>query len=65
MAQIDIRYNGRDYTIPFSDENREELRSLGELLSEGRSEVLNLDAAGHFIQFAVGPGIPIAVSYVD
>ena len=65
VAQIDIDYAGRSYTVPSTKENRDVLKELGVYAAEGRIEVLTLDGDGFALSLIVGPTIPIAVSYID
>jgi hypothetical protein len=65
MAQIDIDYAGRSYTVPSTKETREVLEELGVYAAQGRIEVLTLDGDGFALSLVVGPTIPIAVSYID
>jgi hypothetical protein len=43
MAQIDIDYAGRSYTVPSTKENQNVLKELGVYAAQGRIEVLTLD----------------------
>jgi hypothetical protein len=66
MAQIDIDYAGRSYTVPSTKENQNVLKELGVYAAQGgRIEVLTLDGDGFAVSLVVGPTIPIAVSYID
>jgi len=65
MAQIDIDYAGRSYTVPSTKETRDVLEELGVYAAQGRIEVLTLDGDGFALSLVVGPTIPIAVSYID
>jgi hypothetical protein len=64
MAQIDIDYAGRSYTVPSTKENHDVLKELV-YAAQGRIEVLTLDGDGFAVSLVVGPTIPIAVSYID
>jgi hypothetical protein len=46
MAQIDIDYAGRSYTVPSTKENHDVLKELGVYAAQGRIEVLTLDGDG-------------------
>ena len=63
MAQIDIDYAGRSYTVPSTKEDRDVLKELGVYAAQGRIEVLTLDGDGFALSLVVGPTISIAVSY--
>ena len=65
MAQIDIDYAGRSYTVPSTKENYDVLKELGVYAAQGRIEVLTLDGDGFAVSLVVGSTIPIAVSYID
>ena len=65
MAQIDIDYAGRSYTVHSTKENQNVLKELGVSAAQGRIEVLTLDGDGFAVSLVVGPTIPIAVSYID
>ena len=65
MAQIDIDYAGRSYTVLSTKENQNVLKELGVYAAQGRIEVLTLDGDGFAVSLVVGPTIPIAVSYID
>ena len=65
MAQIDIDYAGRSYTVLSTKENQNVLKELGVYAAQGRIEVLTLDGDGFAVSLVVGPTIQIAVSYID
>ena len=64
--RIRVRYDGDSYEVGDTPENREALREVGEVVSEGRSENLVLELAdGGSLIVVMGPAIPLAVSYLD
>ena len=46
MAQIDIDYAGRSYTVPSTKENQNVLKELGVYAAQGRIEELTFDGDG-------------------
>ncbi|KMO82295.1 hypothetical protein [Mycolicibacterium chlorophenolicum] len=64
--RIKVEYGTSTYDIGDTPDNRDALKEVGELVSEGRSENLILELAdGGTVIFVVGPAIPLAVSYLD
>jgi hypothetical protein len=55
MAQIDIDYAGRSYTVRSTKENQDVLKELGVYAAQGRIEVLTLDGDGFAVSLVVGP----------
>ena len=65
MAQIDIEYGGRTYTVPWTDDNVERLKGFAQHVRDGRAEVFTVLGDGFALTIVVGPTIPVAISYVD
>jgi hypothetical protein len=65
MAQIDIEYAGRTYTVPWTDDNVERLKGFAQHVRDGRAEVFTVLGDGFALTIVVGPTIPVAISYVD
>lgn len=64
--RIKVQYGTATYDIGDTSDNRDALREVGALVSQGRSENLILELVdGGTLIVMVGPGIPIAVSYTD
>ena len=65
MAQIDIEYAGRTYTVPWTDDNVERLKGIAQHVRDGRAEVFTVLGDGFALTIVVGPTIPVAITYVD
>lgn len=65
MAQIDIEYAGRTYTVPWTDDNVERLKGIAQHVRDGRAEVFTVLGDGFALTIVVGPTIPLAITYVD
>ena len=65
MAQIDIEYAGRTYTVPWTDDNVERLKGVAQHVRDGRAEVFTVLGDGFALTIVVGPTIPLAITYVD
>jgi len=65
MAQIDIEYAGRTYTVPWTDDNVERLKGIAQHVRDGRAEVFTVLGDGFTLTIVVGPTIPLAITYVD
>jgi hypothetical protein len=65
MAQIDIEYAGRTYTVPWTDDNVERLKGIAQHVRDGRAEVFTLLGDGFALTIVVGPTIPLVITYVD
>jgi hypothetical protein len=65
MAQIDIEYGGRTYTVPWTDDNEERLKGIAQHVRDQRGEVFTVLGDGFALSIVVGPTIPLAISYVD
>ena len=65
MAQIDIEYAGRTYTVPWTDDNVERLKGFAQHVRDGRAEVFTVLGDGFALTIVVGPTIPLVVTYVD
>jgi hypothetical protein len=65
MAQIDIEYAGRTYTVPWTDDNVERLQGIAQHVRDGRAEVFTVVGEGFALTIVVGPTIPLAITYVD
>jgi len=65
MAQIDIEYAGRTYTVPWTDDNVERLKGIAQHVRDGRAEVFTVLGDGFALTIVIGPTIPLTITYVD
>ena len=65
MAQIDIEYAVRTYTVPWTDDNAERLKGIAQHVRDGRAEVFTVLGDRFALTIVVGPTIPVSITYVD
>ena len=65
MAQIDIEYAGRTYTVPWTEDNVERLKGIAQHVRDGRAEVFTVLGDGFALTIVIGPTIPLTITYVD
>jgi hypothetical protein len=65
MAQIDIEYAGRTYTVPWTEDNVERLEGIAQHVRDGRAEVFTVLGDGFALTIVIGPTIPLTITYVD
>ena len=60
MAQIDIEYAGRTYTVPWTDDNVERLKGVAQHVRDGRAEVFTVLGDGFALTIVVVTLVAVA-----